>query len=92
MKHIGRFSLYMECLPMFENEYLDSNDKTESPCLVFIIDVTTLLKYDGFKAHKYWLHTSFKVKMNNGFWPHVSVSLDHLKYPLRESRKVFYVN
>lgn len=53
MKHIGRFSLYVECLPMFENEYLDSNDKTENPCLVFIIDVTTLLKYDDFKAHKY---------------------------------------
>lgn len=50
---IGRFSLYVECLPIFENEHLDSNGKTESPGLVFIIDVTTLSKYDGIKAQKY---------------------------------------
>lgn len=40
MKHIGRFSLYMESLPIFKNEYLDSNSKTERLGLVFIIDVT----------------------------------------------------
>lgn len=57
---IGRFSLYVECLPIFENEHLDSNGKTESPGLVFIIDVTTLSKYDGIKALKYWPYTSFK--------------------------------
>lgn len=52
----------MECFPIFENEYLDSNGKSERPGLVFIIDVTTLLKNGDILAHKYWPYTSFKAR------------------------------